>query len=66
MNSMLRIYVPLILNVATQHTEIFTVTLDLTPNITKQPTFHDQVIILLGLRVNANISHEIYYLIDSH
>ena len=43
MNSILRIYVSLTLNVAVQHTEILTVTLDLTPNILKQPTLHDQV-----------------------
>ena len=42
-----------------------TVILDLTPDISKQPTLHDQVIILLGLRVHANISREIYYSIDS-
>ena len=43
MNSILRIYVSLTLNVAVQHIEILTVTLDLTPNILKQPTLHDQV-----------------------
>ena len=43
MNSILRIYVPSILNVAVQHTEILIVTLDLTPNISNQPTPHDQV-----------------------
>ena len=43
MNSILRIYVPSILNVAVQHTEILIVTLDLTPNILKQSTLHDQV-----------------------
>ena len=43
MNSILRIYVPSTLNVATQHTEILIVTLDLTPNISKKPTLHDQV-----------------------
>ena len=43
MNSILRIYVPSTLNVAAQHTEILTVTLDLTPDISKQPTLHDQV-----------------------
>ena len=43
MNSILRIYVPSILNVATQYTEDLTVTLDLTPDISKQPTLHDQV-----------------------
>ena len=43
MNSILRIYVPSTLKVAAQHTEILTVTLDLAPDISKQPTFHDQV-----------------------
>ena len=43
MNSILRIYVPLTLNVVAQYTEILTVTLDLTLDISKQPTFHDQV-----------------------
>ena len=43
MNSILRIYVPSTLNAATQYTEVLTVTLDLTPNISKQPTLHDQV-----------------------
>ena len=43
MNSILRIYVPLTLNMAAQHTEILIVTLDLTPDISKQPTFHVQV-----------------------
>ena len=41
MNSILRMYVPSTLNVITQHTEILTVTLDLTPDISKQPTPHD-------------------------
>ena len=43
MNSILRIYVPSILNVAAQYTEVLTVTLDLTPDISKQPTLHHQV-----------------------
>ena len=43
MNSILRIYVPSTLNVVAQHTEIFIMTLDLTPDISKQPTLHDQV-----------------------
>ena len=41
MNSILRIYVPSTLNVAAQHTEVFTVTLDLTPDISKQPILYD-------------------------
>ena len=43
MNSILRIYVPSTLNVAIQHTEVLTVTLDLTSDISKQPTLHDPV-----------------------
>ena len=43
MNSFLRIYVPSTLNVIAQHTEVLTVALDLTPDISKQPTFHDHV-----------------------
>ena len=43
MKSILRIYVPSTLNVAAQHTEILILILDLTPNISKQPTLHDQV-----------------------
>ena len=43
MNSILRIYVPSTLNVVVQHTEVLTDTLDLTPNISKQPTLYDQV-----------------------
>ena len=43
MNSILRIYVPSTLNVAAQHTEVLIVTLDLTLDISKQPTPHDQV-----------------------
>ena len=43
MNSILRIYVPSTLNVAAQHTEVLIVTLDLTLDISKQLTPHDQV-----------------------
>ena len=43
MNSILRIYVPSTLNVVAQHTEVLIVTLDLTPDISKQPTLHDYV-----------------------
>ena len=67
MNSILRIYVPSTLNVAAQYSEVLTVTLDLTPDISKNNLhFMIKSIILSGLRVHANISHEIYYLIDSH
>ena len=43
MNSIFRIYVPSTLNEAVQQTEVLIVTLDLTPNISKQPTLYDQV-----------------------
>ena len=43
MNFILRIYVPLALYVVAQHTEISTDCLDLTPDILKQPAFHDWV-----------------------
>ena len=43
MNFILRIYVPSTLNVVAQHTEVLIVHLDLTPDISKQPTLHDQV-----------------------
>ena len=43
MNFILRIYVLSTLNVAVQHTKILIVTLDLTPDISEQPTLHDQV-----------------------
>ena len=41
MNSILRIYVLSTLNVAAQHTVILIVTLDLTPDISKQSTLHN-------------------------
>ena len=41
MNSILRICVPLTLHVVAQRTEVLTVKLDLTPDISKQPTPHD-------------------------
>ena len=50
MNSILKIYVPSILNVAAQHTEILIVTLDLTPNISKQSTLHDHVHYFLRIK----------------
>ena len=65
MNFILRIYVPLILNVATQHTEILIVTLDLTPDISMQPTLHDQVHYSLRIKSHINRSREIYYSFDS-
>ena len=43
MNSILRIHVPSTLNAAAQHTKVLIVTLDLTPDISKQPTCHDKI-----------------------
>ena len=43
MNSILRICVPSILHVVAQHTEVLTVRIDLTPDISKQPIFYDRV-----------------------
>ena len=43
MNTILGICVPLALRVTTQHTVVLTVELELTPDISKQPTFHDRV-----------------------
>ena len=67
MNSILRIYVSSTLNVTAQHTEVLTVTLDLTPDISKQTTLHDQVHYSLRIKSLCKyISREIYYSIDSH
>ena len=67
MNSILRIYVPSTLNVVAQHTEVLIITLDLTPDISKQLTLHDQVHYSLRIKSSCKyISHEIYYLIDNH
>ena len=67
MNSILKIYVSSTLNVAAQHTEVLTITLDLTPDISKQPTLHDQVHYSLRIKSSCKyISREIYYSIDSH
>ena len=66
MNSILKIYVLSTINVVAQHTEVLIMTLDLTPNISKQLALHDQVIIFSGLRVHVNRSREIYYSFDSH
>ena len=65
MNSILRIYVPLTLNVVAQHTKVLIVTLDLNLDISKQPTPYDHVVILSGLIINVNTSCEIYYSFDS-
>ena len=56
MNFILRIYVPSTLNVAVQHTEVLIVKLDLTPDILKQPTFHDQV--HYSLRIKSSCKYK--------
>ena len=56
MNFILRIYVPSILNVITQNTEILTVTLDLTPDISKHPTLDDQV--HYSLRIKSTFKYK--------
>ena len=67
MNSILRIYVPSTLNVVAQHTEVLIVPLDLTPDISKQPTPHDQVHYSLRIKSSCKyISRDIYYSIDNH
>ena len=43
MNFILRKYVPSTLNAVVQHIEILIMTIDLTPDISKQHTPHDQV-----------------------
>ena len=50
MNSILRIYVPSTLNVAAQYTEVLTFIIDLTPDISKQPTLYDHVHYSLGIK----------------
>ena len=50
MNFISKIYVPSTLNVATQHIDILIVTLDLTLDISKQPTLHDQVDYFLRIK----------------
>ena len=50
MNSVLRISIPLTLNVSVQHTEVLIVTLDLTPDISKQLTLYDQVYYFLKIK----------------
>ena len=67
MNFILRIYFPSTLNVAAQYIKVLTVTLDLTPDISKQPTVHDQVHYSLRIKSSCKyISREIYYSIDNH
>ena len=50
MISILRIYVSSTLNVAAQHTKVLTVTLNLTPDILKQLTLHDQTHYFLRIK----------------
>ena len=57
MNSILRICVLLALRVAIQHTEILTIELDLTPDISKQPTLHDQV--HYSLRIKSSCKYKL-------
>ena len=56
MNSILRIYVPSILNVAAQYTEVLTITLDLTPDISKQLTLYDQL--HYSLRIKSSYKYK--------
>ena len=56
MNSILRIYVPSTLNVAAQHTEVLTVTLDPTPDISKQPAPYYQV--HYSLRIKSSCKYK--------
>ena len=50
MNSILRIYVPSTLNVTAQYTEVLIMILDLSPNISNQPTLYDQVHYFLRIK----------------
>ena len=50
MDSILKIYVPSTLNVTAQHIEVLIVTLDLTPDISKQPILHDYVHYFLKIK----------------
>ena len=56
MNSILRIYVLSTLNVAAQYTKVLTVTLGLTPDISKQLTLHDQV--HYSLRIKSSCKYK--------
>ena len=57
MNSILKIYVQSTLYVAAQYTEVLTVTLDLTPDISKQTTLHDQV--HYSLRIKSSCKYKL-------
>ena len=50
---------------AAQYTEVLTITLDLTPDISKQPTVHNQIHYSLRIKSHINRSREIYYSFDS-
>ena len=56
MNSILRIYILSTLNMDAQHTEILIVTLDLTPDISKQPTSHNQI--HYSLKIKSSYKHK--------
>ena len=57
MNFILRICIPSTLHVFTQHTEVLTICLDFTPDILKQPTFHDRV--HYSLRIESLCKREV-------
>ena len=56
MNSILRIYAPSTLNLVAQYTEVLTVTLNLTLDISKKPTLHDQV--HYSLRIKSSCKYK--------
>ena len=56
MNSILKIYVSSTLNMAAQYTEVLTVTIDLTLDISKQPTLYDQV--YYSLRIKSSCKYK--------
>ena len=56
MNFILRIYVPSTLNMAVQHIEVLTITLDHNPDILKQPTLHDHV--HYSLRIKSSCKYK--------
>ena len=66
MNSILRIYVPSTLNMVAQYNEVLTVTLDLTPDISKQPTLHDQVHYSLRIKSSCKYkSRDLLFLLNN-
>ena len=66
MNSILRIYVPSKLNVVAQHTEVLIIALDLTLDISKQPTFHNQVHYFLRIRSSCKYPKTLLYMQPLH